>query len=120
MCVCIFRFQSVLASVVVDSHCRALVLSSMFYERKLNSVLCVHLRTFWSNGWFETFRENACSLLELPITGHEVPLEGESATLAKSARCTGRRGQFLQSEKSLGKTKMSVELFAYWLFCQGE
>ena len=51
MCVCILRFQSVLASVCVDSNYCALVLSSMFYERKLNSVFCVHLLTFWINGW---------------------------------------------------------------------
>ena len=51
MCVCILRFQSVLASVFVDSNCCALVLSSMFNERQLNSVFCVHLLTFWSNGW---------------------------------------------------------------------
>ena len=44
MCVCILRFQSVLASVCVDSN-------SMFYERKLNSVFYVHLLTFWTNGW---------------------------------------------------------------------
>ena len=38
MCVCILRFQSVLASVFVDSNCCALVLSSMSYDRKMNSV----------------------------------------------------------------------------------
>ena len=35
----------------VDSDCCALVLSSMFYDRKMNSIFCVHLLTFWSNGW---------------------------------------------------------------------
>ena len=38
MCVCILRFQSVLASVFADSNCCALVLSSMSYDRKMNSV----------------------------------------------------------------------------------
>ena len=38
MCVCILRFQSVLASVFVDSNCCALVLSSMSYDQKMNSV----------------------------------------------------------------------------------
>ena len=37
MCVCILRFQSVLASVFADSNC-ALLLSSMSYDRKMNSV----------------------------------------------------------------------------------
>ena len=42
MCVCILRFQSVLASVFVDSNCCALVLSSMSYDRKMNSVfMCI-------------------------------------------------------------------------------
>ena len=38
MCVCILRFQSVLASVFANSNCCALVLSSMSYDRKMNSV----------------------------------------------------------------------------------
>ena len=37
MCACILRFQSVLASVF-DANCCALVLSSMSYDRKMNSV----------------------------------------------------------------------------------
>ena len=35
---CILRFQSVLASVFADSNCYALVLSSMSYDQKMNSV----------------------------------------------------------------------------------
>ena len=38
MCVCVLRFQGVLASVFVDSNCCALVLASMSYDRKMNSV----------------------------------------------------------------------------------
>ena len=38
MCVCILRFQKVFASVFVDSNCCALVLASMSYDRKMNSV----------------------------------------------------------------------------------
>ena len=51
MCVCILRFQSVLASVFVDSNCCALVLSSMSYDWKMNSVFYVHLLTFWCKNW---------------------------------------------------------------------
>ena len=46
MCVCVRRFQSVLASVFVDSNCCALVLSSMSYDRKMNSVFTCNLLTF--------------------------------------------------------------------------
>ena len=51
---CILGFQSVLASVFVDSNSCALVLSSMFYERKLNSVpetISVFWRTFLEHDW---------------------------------------------------------------------
>ena len=95
MCVCILRFQSVLASVFVDSNCGALVLSSMSYDRKMNSVFCVHLLTFWSNGW--KFRNS------LPIS--KSLRCGSAPGGATTAQMQGRFWGVEKCSKTLPRTK---------------